>query len=315
MKRTTKKVQAIETEYGGYKFRSRLEARWAVFFDTIDIEWEYEPEGYELPSGKRYLPDFKVKCYGTRGYCGEKPFELFVEVKGEMSEGDHERIREFSGFDLEGDRVGDTHKVLIVGTIPKVICEDDTSDSDIFDCYTEDGFFNYETIDGDFFGAFPSVKGGKFFLMGDECQQTGGDLELLVKGYKAARQARFEHGETPISKHSKKEELKQWEEVEEDVRNDSEFANATIYYSKVYHRAIILDPFFTREEQNKIQEEINENIIDVFVKHNPKNKWIKIGARTFKLVLGNSKEDVLIESDVFCFARAIYHFYRYGMLF
>lgn len=60
-------IKAIETEYNGYKFRSRLEARWAVFFDALGVEYEYEPEGFELPSGKRYLPDFRVTCYGTRG--------------------------------------------------------------------------------------------------------------------------------------------------------------------------------------------------------------------------------------------------------
>ena len=60
-------IKPIETIYNGYKFRSRLEARWAVFFDSLGVEYEYEPEGFELPSGKRYLPDFKVKCYGTRG--------------------------------------------------------------------------------------------------------------------------------------------------------------------------------------------------------------------------------------------------------
>lgn len=41
-------IQAIETVYKGYHFRSRLEARWAVFFDTLGIEWEYEKEGYDL---------------------------------------------------------------------------------------------------------------------------------------------------------------------------------------------------------------------------------------------------------------------------
>lgn len=50
-------IKPIETEYNGYKFRSRLEARWAVFFDAIEIPYEYEPEGYELKSGW-YLPDF-----------------------------------------------------------------------------------------------------------------------------------------------------------------------------------------------------------------------------------------------------------------
>lgn len=50
-------LQAIETEYKGYLMRSRLEARWAVFFDAFGIKWAYEDEGYKLPSGY-YLPDF-----------------------------------------------------------------------------------------------------------------------------------------------------------------------------------------------------------------------------------------------------------------
>ncbi len=50
-------IQAIETEYAGYKFRSRLEARWAVFFNAMGVKWYYEHEGYKLSSGW-YLPDF-----------------------------------------------------------------------------------------------------------------------------------------------------------------------------------------------------------------------------------------------------------------
>ena len=41
-------IKPIETVYNGYRFRSRLEARWAVFFDTLGIEYEYEKEGYEI---------------------------------------------------------------------------------------------------------------------------------------------------------------------------------------------------------------------------------------------------------------------------
>ena len=58
-------IKAIETRYKSYRFRSRLEARWAVFFDALGIEWEYEPEGLEFPDGTRYLPDFwlpKIKA-------------------------------------------------------------------------------------------------------------------------------------------------------------------------------------------------------------------------------------------------------------
>lgn len=52
-------IRPIETRYAGFRFRSRLEARWAVFFDTLGIKWEYEPQGYML-DGKPYLPDFKL---------------------------------------------------------------------------------------------------------------------------------------------------------------------------------------------------------------------------------------------------------------
>lgn len=50
-------IKAIETVYKGFRFRSRLEARWAVFFDELGVRWEYEREGYDL-GGVRYLPDF-----------------------------------------------------------------------------------------------------------------------------------------------------------------------------------------------------------------------------------------------------------------
>lgn len=50
-------IKPIETLYKGYRFRSRLEARWAVFFDELGIEYQYEPQGFEF-DGERYLPDF-----------------------------------------------------------------------------------------------------------------------------------------------------------------------------------------------------------------------------------------------------------------
>ena len=67
-------IAAIETRYKGYRFRSRLEARWAVFFDKCGIRWEYEPEGFRTTEGILYLPDFKI-------YSG-KDF-WWVEVKGD----------------------------------------------------------------------------------------------------------------------------------------------------------------------------------------------------------------------------------------
>jgi hypothetical protein len=64
----------IETVYKGYKFRSRLEARWAVFFEEMGLDWSYEVEGFNLPSGARYLPDFLVKGH-------KNGWDYYYEIK------------------------------------------------------------------------------------------------------------------------------------------------------------------------------------------------------------------------------------------
>jgi len=58
-------MKALESFFDGYRFRSRLEARWAVFFHTLQIPYSYESEGYDL-DGTWYLPDFwlpEQNCY------------------------------------------------------------------------------------------------------------------------------------------------------------------------------------------------------------------------------------------------------------
>lgn len=69
-------IKAIETIYpypNGDRFRSRIEARWAVFFDTAGIPFDYEKEGVILKDGTRYLPDF---------WLPEQ--ECWVEIKGKQ---------------------------------------------------------------------------------------------------------------------------------------------------------------------------------------------------------------------------------------
>lgn len=51
-------MKSIETEYNWIRYRSRLEARWAVFMDTLGVRHNYEPEAYDLGDGIFYLPDF-----------------------------------------------------------------------------------------------------------------------------------------------------------------------------------------------------------------------------------------------------------------
>lgn len=65
-------IKAIETHWNGYRFRSRLEARWAVFFTALQMDWEYEPEGFETEYGW-YLPDFFMMHNANRG--------PYVEIK------------------------------------------------------------------------------------------------------------------------------------------------------------------------------------------------------------------------------------------
>lgn len=55
---TSATLKPIPTSWGGVRFRSRLEARWAVFFDFLHIPWEYEPQGFDIGDGQAYLPDF-----------------------------------------------------------------------------------------------------------------------------------------------------------------------------------------------------------------------------------------------------------------
>ena len=73
--REKKMIAALETKYRGIRFRSRLEARWAVFFDVLGLSWEYEPEGFSTSQGN-YRPDFLVDEIG------------WIEVKPELPSDD-----------------------------------------------------------------------------------------------------------------------------------------------------------------------------------------------------------------------------------
>lgn len=76
------KIKAIETQYKGYRFRSRLEARWAVFFDALKLDWQYEPEGFDLGQAGYYLPDFRVAMpSGLVTWYEVKPDDNIIDTK------------------------------------------------------------------------------------------------------------------------------------------------------------------------------------------------------------------------------------------
>jgi hypothetical protein len=65
-------IKALPSLYNGVWFKSRLEARWAYYFDLLGVKWEYEPEGFGLKSGA-YCPDFLLE---NRCWAEVKP-EVF----------------------------------------------------------------------------------------------------------------------------------------------------------------------------------------------------------------------------------------------
>jgi hypothetical protein len=64
-------IKPLETVYNGIRYRSRLEARWAIFFDSLRLQHEYEKEGFDLGDGVWYLPDFWLP-----------QLKVWVEIKG-----------------------------------------------------------------------------------------------------------------------------------------------------------------------------------------------------------------------------------------
>lgn len=64
-------------------FRSSWEANYARYLNYRGVKWEFEPETFDLKSGKLYTPDFKINNF-------------YVEVKGWMDHLSVEKIRDFT---------------------------------------------------------------------------------------------------------------------------------------------------------------------------------------------------------------------------
>lgn len=95
--------KAIETKWHGCRFRSKLEAQWAIVFEVMGLEWEYEPMGFRLGNGLWYMPDFVIA-----GLVGVGDGWCFVEVKGNMTDLDRRKVDEFSRY----------YPIYVVGEVP-----------------------------------------------------------------------------------------------------------------------------------------------------------------------------------------------------
>lgn len=213
-------IEAIETEYAGCRFRSRLEARWAVFFDALHVKWEYEPQGYLLGVERRpYLPDFWLPGLG-----------IWVEVKGETSALDI-RLLDLAVSHPGGLPSDDPYGelgILILGPIPKpgttalhwrmfrtlyapgenfCACWDLRYSQHAFESYPAAALELVRRETGEPFLESPGatlLQIGRTYLrpLHDDIVQSQPDRRLLSDprvdaAYRAARSARFEHGETP----------------------------------------------------------------------------------------------------------------------
>src|ERR1700687_4111304 len=79
---TSYTIKSPPTMYRGVMFRSRLEARYAAFFDLAGWTWKYEP--FDLHG---WTPDFFVTFPCRHSECGGS-HSLFVEVKPYLTIGE-----------------------------------------------------------------------------------------------------------------------------------------------------------------------------------------------------------------------------------
>lgn len=240
-------IKAIETHYGGHHFRSRLEARWAVFFDHMGIRWQYELEGFEVrgvyaePPYRRYLPDFYLPATAT-----------WVEVKGDENKLNFNLLADLIDWGgalpgVENSRGGEAG-LLLLGDIPRThgktpvhpLLQHSKGGCVRLAAFKRGGLVTYdapETVD-----YFDSSWGGdqntyewaattRKYHTGTWAVVGDGDPEV-VAALRAARSARFEHGEVPqrpasavivLSPHAAYEQAKQrLAEAEKEMYDEEE---------------------------------------------------------------------------------------------
>jgi hypothetical protein len=203
-------IKAIETRYAGRLFRSRLEARCAVFLTALGCKWEYEPEGFELPSGY-YLPDFKV--YDDKNYAGyfwieckpvqpqytEGALSKEVRLARELSGGTKAGVLFFSGDSFDAIR--------------QLYFKEKKSSEELEKAFIHKNNMEYETLpishcllQGILWQAWDrrSIMDEEFFypmntrgMNAHDATRPSWPLGKAFKAANAALSARFEHGETP----------------------------------------------------------------------------------------------------------------------
>ncbi len=65
-------MRSLPTIYRNNYFRSRTEARHALFMDALGEKWDYETVGFDLDDGDKYMPDFWLPR-----------LNMYLEIKGQ----------------------------------------------------------------------------------------------------------------------------------------------------------------------------------------------------------------------------------------
>lgn len=186
------KLRAIETCYKGYRFRSRLEARWAVFFDALGLQWEYEPEGFETSAGW-YLPDFWVPA-----------LDCWIEIKGTPPTQHEDDL-------AQALCIGKGTAVAIFIGLPRMEWPRKFGRLHCWDTNESGGGYGdwstaLQVTEGRL--AFDVADVGRHDLFSDPCMQkplmqwarrtlSEDDADKMNRASDAAKAARFEHGESP----------------------------------------------------------------------------------------------------------------------
>jgi hypothetical protein len=199
-------IKAIETNYMGCRFRSRLEARWAVFFDTLGWDWQYEKQGYTVGYYEddtiSWLPDFEITTPSGQHF--------YVEVKGDpnfFAEGGWLERFDFHGgppgFPDCGwsNRYDGLHKpLLLLGDIPRFNDEHVVFYVPVIVHYkgvqgvlgelNQDGVYAQNNFHWDCISSGRGIK--NFQILADYPRNP--DI-AVNRAMRAALGARFEHGE------------------------------------------------------------------------------------------------------------------------
>lgn len=173
--------EAIQTRYDGYAFRSRLEARHAVYFNTLNINWRYEPQGFKLASGECYLPDFYLPNVGLRS---TEEHGLWVEIKGEYNSDEWDSFAQFC-------REKDENGAFLTERVSS-----EWSDETNFQAPRWDNHMMFVMCEGCHHVKYEFSEGQYM-----NCESCGGhcseNTRPLTIAQANARSARFEHGESP----------------------------------------------------------------------------------------------------------------------